>query len=52
MKKWIYKDTSESRAVKFAEENKIGIFAYLLLNRGIDSYEKIRQFVYTGIDSL
>lgn len=53
MKKWIYKDTTESRAVKFAEENKIGrIFSYLLLNRGIDTYEKIRSFVYTGIDSL
>ncbi len=53
MKKWIYKDTSESKAVKFAEENNIGrIFSYLLLNRGIDTNEKIRKFVYTGIDSL
>lgn len=53
MKKWIYKDTSESKAVKFAEENNIGrIFSYLLLNRKIDTYEKIRKFVYTGIDSL
>ena len=53
MKQWLYKDTSITKAELFAKEAGIGlIFAYLLLNRGIDSKEDSTKFIYPSISEL
>ncbi len=53
MKHWIYKDTSVTAAAEFAERANIGdIFSYLLLNRGIDTVEEVRSFIYPNISHM
>ena len=53
MKQWLYKDTSITKAELFSKEAGIGlIFAYLLLNRGIDSKEDSTKFIYPSISEL
>ncbi len=53
MKKWVYKNTSHSTVTDFSQNAEIPeIYAYLLLNRGIDNYDDTKKFVYPSINDV
>lgn len=53
MKKWIYKDTSVTRANELSKEAGIGwIFSFLLIGRGIDCSSDVKNFVYPNISQM
>lgn len=53
IKKWETYQIDEEKLLKIAAENKISLLlARILLNRGIDTAEKINKFIYPQIEDL
>ena len=53
MKKWVYKDVSVTKTNELSDTAGIGwLFAYLLIGRGIETVDEVKEFVYPNFNLM